>query len=380
MIFGTVTSASGLPKAMIMARSVKKYMPRSKVVVGIIEDKIPESALRFPYFNEVILMKHITTYTIYHKFFFQYTLQEALRSCKAPLMKYIYYKYTDEDIMVYLDDDMKVFGPFDELPAIVKDHPITVTGHFIYPETFDPDGMAEIRKSGLYHPGFVALNRHPVAEKYLLWWSKLSDHHGYYDHEKKRFADQDWLDLSHLFFDEVFSLRHAGYNVSSLNLIERWNIDRIGEDLYVINDQPLRCLQLSPDLLLASSWIEPEKGKIYSDLYIQYLNHVNELGLSNINKTPWSYSLFSRGEPISDETKRIFLKNYFENPEIENPFLLSNAYFNNELDSQRTDNIPNPLQSQKIRHKQNRAIQVNRTKAGRRKINASRKKSIRLRG
>ncbi len=172
MIFGTVTSASDLPKAMIMARSVKKYMPRSKVVVGIIEDKIPESALRFPYFNEVILMKHITTYTIYHKFFFQYTLQEAIRSCKAPIMKYIYYKYTDEDIMVYLDADMKVLGPFDELPAIVKEHPITVTGHFIYPETFDPDGMAEIRKSGLHHPGFVALNRHPVAEKYLLWWSK----------------------------------------------------------------------------------------------------------------------------------------------------------------------------------------------------------------
>ncbi|KRE46291.1 hypothetical protein [Paenibacillus sp. Soil522] len=380
MIFGTVTSASDLPKAMIMARSVKKYMPRSKVVVGIIEDKIPESALRFPYFNEVILMKHITTYTIYYKFFFQYTLQEAIRSCKAPIMKYIYYKYTDEDIMVYLDADMKVLGPFDELPAIVKENPITVTGHFIYPETFDPDGMAEIRKLGLLHPGIVALNRHPSAEKYLLWWSKISDHHGYYDHEKNRFADQDWLDLSHLFFDEVYTLRHAGYNVSSLNLIERWNIDRIGEDLYVINDQPLRCLQLSPDLLLASSWIEPEKGKIYSDLYIQYLNHVIELGLSDMDKKPWSYSLFSSGEPISDETKRIFLKNYMKNPEIENPFMLSNAYFNIELDSQKTDIIPNPHLPQKIIQKQNKAIQISRTKARRVKINASRKKRIRRSG
>lgn len=376
MIFGTVISACYLPRAMILARSIKKHMPKSKIIVGLIEEEIPVSAFRFPYFDEVILMKYISPHSNYHKFFFQYTMQEAARACKAQVMKYMYNKFLIEDTIVYLDADMKVLGPFDELRAIVEKHPITIAGHYMYPETFDPDSLAEVRKSGIHHSGFVALKRHAVAEKYLHWWSKLSIHHGYFDQDKKRFADQDWLDLTQHFFDEVYLLRHAGYNVSSLNLIERWNINRIGED-YVIDNQPLRCLQFTPHLLQASSWIEPDKGKIYSELYYQYMSELKALELSDTGKKPWSYSCFSGGELITDETKRIFLKNYFENPEIENPFLLSNAYFNTDQTTENKVSLPIPLMPQKIVQKQSRAIPVGKTKAAPRKINTRQKKLTR---
>lgn len=374
MIIGTVTSAGYLPRAMIMAISVKKHMPGSKVVVGIIEDKIPEPALRFPYFDEVILMKDIFRSSNTHKFFFQYTTQEAIRSCKAQVMRYIYYKYAAEKMMVYVDADMKLLSPLDELPVVLEKHPIVLTGHFIYPETLDPDHLEEVRKAGIHHSGFVALNRHPAAEKYLLWWSKLCNHHGYYDHEKNRFADQDWLDISQHFFDDVYSLRHAGYTISSLNLLERWNIDRVSEDIHVINGQPLRCIQFSPQFLQASSWIDPHKGQIYSDLYHQYMNEMKELEQSNRRISQWSYGFFSSGEPINDETKRIFLKNYYENPEIVNPFLLSNAYFNMEPKRKIIDMIPIRARSEKIMPKQRRVIQAGKTKARRKKINASRKR------
>lgn len=380
MIIGTVTSAGDLPYAMVMARSVKQNMPDSKVVVGIIEDKIPESALRFPCFDEVILMKDLSSISHSHKFFFQYTVQEAIRSCKALVMKYIYDKYTAEEIMVYLDADMMLYGPLNELPAVLAEHPVVLTGHFIYPETLDPDHLEDVRKSGIHYSGFVALKRHAEAEKYLLWRSKLSAHHGYYDHEQNRFADQDWLDISHHFFEGIYSLRHAGYSVTSLNLIERWNIDQIREDFYVINEQPLRCLQFSPQFQLAAAWIDLGKGAKYNELYNRYLIEVKELERSNLRLSQWSYGCFSSGELITDETKRIFLKNYYENPEIENPFSLSNAYFRMEQENTDTGIMPILVPPVKNAPKLSRKIQVRKTKARRRRLHAIRKKRIRRNG
>lgn len=349
MIFGTVSSAGHLPRAMIMAKSIKDHMPGSRVVVGIIEETMPSAALHFPYFDEIILVKNICMYPNYRKFFFQYRVQEAAGSSKAQIMKYIYDKYTDEQLIVYMDSDMKVMAPFDELHAIADRHPIIITGHITNPDLFDAERLPIYRIHGIYNSGFLAFKRHPVAEKYLLWWAKLCERYGFIDHEQKIYTDQTWLDLAHNYFDDVYSLRHPGYNVGPWNMGERWNIDQVGPSTYTIDGSPLKCVHFSFNFLLAASWIDANKGRFYNDIFHEYSRELEAMGQSTIGKTPWSYGFYTSGELISDQARVAYRKNYYDNPEISNPFLLSNAFFVRERASDGAAASPALPASQRAR-------------------------------
>ena len=142
MIFGTVIHSDGLARAITMAKSIKKQMPYSKVVIGIMEQSIPYAASECPYFDETLLMKNTSAYSNMKKFFFQYTFQEAQRACKALLTSYIYKKYTNEDTIIYLDADTWVISPVDEL-TVSNQHPITLIGNVINPELLDLDWLIE---------------------------------------------------------------------------------------------------------------------------------------------------------------------------------------------------------------------------------------------
>lgn len=373
MIVGTVSSAGYLPSAMIMARSVKEHMPDSRIIIGIIEETMPGEALQCPYFDEVILMKEILSSSNPSRFFFQYTLKEATRSCKSRVMKYIYDKYRDEDLLMYIDAEMKVISPLNELLANASKHAVTIIGHLIHSDSLDLVHLDEAREIGIYHSGLLAFKRSETAEKFLITWSKLSEHHSYYDHEHKRNVDEAWLERSTTFFDDVCVLRHAGYNVSSMNVIERWNIEQIDPQIYLVDDQPLRCIHFSKDLLLAASWLEPSKGKLYSDLYDEYSNQLSEMGQNTLGQKPWSYSFFATGEPIRDRTKAIFRKHYYDNPEVDNPFLLVNAFFGTDREDDPANTMRKPSQT---RLKKDRGLSFKIKGMHRKKrIHSSRKRS-----
>jgi hypothetical protein len=340
MIIGTVSSASRLPSAMILAKSVKTHMRDSKVVVGIIEDSMPSEALICPYFDEVVLIKDLGTYPDMQKFFFQYTAGEAARACRAPLMKHLYNQYTEEQLIVYLDAETKVISPLEELTAASAIHPIILIGNVFRPETLDLDWLSGTRQRGIYHPGFLALKRHPAAERFLSWWSKLSENNSYYDQGSKSYADQAWLDLTHTLFDDVYALRHYGYLVTAENIMERWNIQQVSPQSYTIDDQPLRSLHLTNDFQLATKWIDSERGELFGSLFQDYSEELQGMLQPAVNSAPWSYNCFASGEAIADQTKEMFRRYYYVNPEIENPFLLSNAFFTGEQRSVEEPSLP----------------------------------------
>lgn len=380
MIVGTVSCVSYLPRAMIMAKSIKAQMPGCRVIVGIIEEEMPSSALQCPYFDEVVLVKNIYMYPNYRKFFFQYSIEEAVNASKAQIMNYIYDKYINEQIMIYMDSKMKVLSPLVEVPAIAEQHPIIITGNLINPDLFDFDWLSRLRESGIYNSGFLALKRHPSAKKFLLWWGKVCERFGYYDHDKNIYMDQQWLDLAHNYFDDVYALRHPGYNIGHWNMMERWDIDRVGPNSYTIEGQPLRCIQFSSNYLQASSWIDridTNKGQIYSDIFDQYRAEMIELGERAHDQMPWSYNSYSSGEQIADHAIITFRKNYYDNPNIENPFLYSNAFFEPEKAHDSNDVVLVSQQPCTTRRKQNKANHIKRRRVSRKKWSIARKKLTR---
>lgn len=367
MIFGTVSSAGHLPRAMVMARSVKEHMPESKVVIGIIEDTMPLEAAHCPYFDEAVLVKNMTMYPSYRKFFFQYRAKEAAGSSKAQVMKYIYDKYADEQLLVYMDSDMKVMSPLTELSAIAENHPVIITGHHINPDQFDYMQLPDFQVRGIYNSGFLAFKRHPVAEKYLNWWGKLCERNGYI--EPGVYTDQVWLDLAHNYFDDVYALRHPGYNVGPWNIEERWNIDREGSKAYTIDGSALRCVHFASNFLEAASWIDESKGCIYNDIYNEYAEELEEMGQSRMSKIPWSYSFFTSGEQIADKAKTAYRKHYYDNPEIDNPFSLSNSFFMEEAGNSKGNKgaAPQPLKRGKKTRLKTKNIALKRLRSKRQK-------------
>ncbi|NLW48068.1 MAG: hypothetical protein GXY86_12145 [Firmicutes bacterium] len=60
VIIATIATTGYLPRAMVMAKSVKKHMPETKVIVCIVEEKIPQHTNGLSaYFDKVILAKNL---------------------------------------------------------------------------------------------------------------------------------------------------------------------------------------------------------------------------------------------------------------------------------------------------------------------------------
>jgi hypothetical protein len=376
MVVGTVSSASHLPRAMRLAESIKRHMPGSKVVCGIMEQEMPSAAIQCPYFDEVVLMHDTGVISDMHKVFFQYKLQEALRACRALLVQYMYTRYKAENLIVYMDAETMVFSPLDELTAAAQEHPIVLTGQVIDPNSLNMDDLDGFRKSGIYHPGLIAFGRHPVAERYIAAWSKLSERGCYLETNQVSYADQPWLDLAHALFEDVYALRHPGYVVGSGNMMERWNIRQGADQAYFIDDRPLRSLDFSHGFELAATWIDSDKGQMYSDLFYEYRMEVEKLGSSGLHHTPWSYGSYTSGEAITDQAKEMFRLHYFDNPEIASPFELSNIFFHaDEPVEEREQHSPEP--GKRITSKSNRGIRAKKRRIARKKISSTRKKRSR---
>ncbi|MGO4345956.1 hypothetical protein AB4Z45_10755 [Paenibacillus sp. MCAF9] len=374
MIFGTVIHAEHAAKAIMMAKSIKKHIPNGKVIIGVMEETMPNAAVGCPCFDEVVLMKDMDAYSNMKKFFFQYTLQEAQRACKALLVNYIYKKYTNDITIHYLDADTWVISPFEELADGFNQHPITLIGKVIDPEFLDLDWLTDVRKNGIYDSSFMSFKRHSVTESFLKCWLKLSENNCYYDQAIHNFIDQGWLDQSHTLFDGVFSLRDAGYQVSHSNLMERWDISKTAPQTYSIGNKPLRSIRISNNFELAISWIEHEKGQLYGELIEKYKNEWIEVERNTAASSTWSYSHFTSGEVIADQTRGKFRMHYYDNSEVENPFLLSNGYFHSEAFS--TDEMDQPIpfyadEPDRIKH---RNMMVKKRRARRKLRKSIRKK------
>ncbi|WP_206669705.1 hypothetical protein [Paenibacillus luteus] len=339
------------------------------------EQDMPSAASHCPYFDEVVLMRDTGVISHMHKVFFQYKLQEALRACRALLVQYMYNNYKAENLIVYMDAETMVLSPLDELIAAAQAHPIVLTGHVIDPEALNMDDLAGIRKSGSYHPGLIAFGRHPVAERYIAAWSKLSERGCYLDANQTSYADQPWLDLAHSLFEDVYALRHPGYAVGPGNLMERWNIRQGPNQAYFIDDRPLRSLHFAHGFELAATWIDSDKGQIYSDLFYEYSKAVVNIGSGGLDHTPWSYGRYTSGEVITDQAKKMFRLHYFDNPEIDSPFGLSNIFFHaNELVEQERYSLE---PDKKIASKSSRGMRAKKRRIGRKKLSSTRKKRSR---
>lgn len=330
VIFTTVSTTNYLPRAMIMARSVKRHVPNSKVMVCIVEDKIPKTTTDlYSFFDEIVLAKDLGI-PDFNRFIFQYTQGEGSNACKAQLLIYLLEKYKSINKFIFLDADTKVFGPFTELLGHLEISDILISPHFISFNDRDPlYHLTVIHRTGIFNTGLFAIRRGDEALRFLHWWANILLKYCLSDPRRGIWNEQKWLDVSSGLFN-FHILKDPGYNVGPWNFHERiFTRDNNGQ--YLINEQPLCLFHFSgisinyfEDRLKFS---DPEQREIISQLKNDYLQQLLAVDKDSLRDVPWSYNYFSSGRLIHNNSRINFRKKpkYFYH--IADPFLHNNKSF-----------------------------------------------------
>jgi glycosyltransferase involved in cell wall biosynthesis len=125
-----------------------------------------------------------------------------------------------DDVVMYLDPDIEVFKPLDDLFALAEDADLALTPHVTQPIPRDGYSFAEesLLLSGHFNLGFVALSAR--SRPFLEYWKERTLRYAVRDVGSGYFTDQRWIDAVPSLFPHVV-VRDRGCNVAYWNLHER---------------------------------------------------------------------------------------------------------------------------------------------------------------
>ena len=327
MIIFTSICANYAHKARMLAESVKKNIPDATFFVCLTEREIPDK-IKYDCFDKIVLSKDMWPGN-FNQFIFKHAIVEASTAVKAHFFQYLMKTYKDEEMFVYLDPDCFVYADFVELKEKLKVKPAVLCPHLLQPGNIDMELSSTAH--GVYNLGFLAIRNCTEGKKIIDWWAERLYLFCYDDIQSGIFTDQKWMDLLPCFFDvEIF--KHRGYDFAPWSLLDCGMTKE--EDGYYVKGDPLRFIHFSgygkSAEMCMKKWL-PEGPHPFKDLYAEYAKIHDRYDREGISKLPWSYSCYESGEPINNELRKKYRGNYEVMFSTENPFALSNAYFEKKL-------------------------------------------------
>lgn len=235
--------------------------------------------------------------------------------------------------VVYLDPDMMIITPLEELDDLIDEHGIVLTPHFLHPIEGSVDHITEGHDLtvGIFNLGFCAVGRSAVP--FLDWW---------WGHLQREcliypllgvFVDQKWVDVGANYF-AAHSLRHPGYNVGPWNLHERrfeetaagLRMAGSGDALRLVhfsgfnpNDPEAISVRLSVDLREVG-----DEFPALGDLSKQYAQVVLEARQALGSSPEYGFARDFEGDLITKRTRRAYRKQLLGMPDgkrLPSPFL-----------------------------------------------------------
>ncbi|HEU5406652.1 MAG TPA: hypothetical protein VFU48_02725 [Nitrospira sp.] len=127
--------------------------------------------------------------------------------------------------VIYLDPDMWITAPMEEVTASLGTADVLLTPHWIRPSEATVIEPADVSRVGIYNLGFIAVSNTENAKNCLTWWSSQTCTGCTRSQERGIFVDQRWADHFSALFERVAILRDARYNVAWWNMIGRSSVD-----------------------------------------------------------------------------------------------------------------------------------------------------------
>lgn len=328
MIIFTSICANYAHKARLLGESVKQNVNDAKFFVCLTEREVPEN-IKYDCFDGIVLSKDMWPGN-FNQFIYKHAIVEASTAVKAHFFQYLLNKYPEEDMFVYLDPDCYVYADLVELKQLLSERPAALCPHLLQPGNIDMELSSTAH--GVYNLGFLGIRNCDEGKRLIDWWAERLYLFCYDDIQRGIFTDQKWMDLAPCFFDvEIF--KHHGYDFAPWSLLDCGMTKENGE--YFIQGDPLRFIHFSgygkTAQMCMSKWL-PEGPHPFKELYEEYAQKHEEYNKDGcISKIKWSYSCYESGEKIEDSLRAKYRSNYDVMFGTENPFALSNAYFEKKL-------------------------------------------------
>jgi hypothetical protein len=308
----TIIAKNFLPFARVFTQSFTKHHPDIAVFVLLV-DKVDG------YFQpELEAFRMITVQELgdkdISKMLFNYNVLEACTALKPYVLQYLFKKYKFNKV-AYFDADILITSKLDELWYLLDEHPVILTPHLTEPIPISDKSKPseiDIMKSGTFNLGFIGLNNNIEATHFLDWWRDRLSKYCINDPNNGLFADQKWVDLAPGYFEGIYILRDATYNVAFWNLQSR--------PVNMVNNQPM--IGDRPLQFFHFSGFDPENIDQISKhqdrftltmlpglkpLFEQYRRLLLASGYSASKSWPYAFSYFDNGVRFPDIVRRIYL-------------------------------------------------------------------------
>lgn len=311
MHFFTSISNNYLPKARVLAKSIRKYRPEDKISVVLCDEPPNELDLSNEPFNELITIENLgIPVKNLNVWIYQHTIVELCTAVKGQAL--LNFLENGSDSVVYLDPDIVVYDNLEELEGLLQDdgHDVILTPHQTAPEDTDFDVRHnEIcsLQHGIYNFGFFAVKNSPNGLRFARWWRDRLVDYCYDDIPNGLFTDQKWGDLAPALLDGIYILREPNYNVSTWNLTHR-DVTKEGER-YFVNGRPLQFYHFSGFDSGAQENMLNFYGKnnaVLWEMRSWYIEALNAEGQNLYGKRASTYSFYQSGKKIGAEERKLF--------------------------------------------------------------------------
>jgi hypothetical protein len=330
MHFFTSINKNYIPKARVLAKSVKQYCKDAKFSL-VFSDSLPEGfVIEKEPFDEVITLDQLgIPVENLNLWIFMHSVVELCTAVKGQAL-YNFLRSGSEKV-VYLDPDIAVFSDLNELENLLDQNDIVLTPHQTYPEENDRsiiiDNEICSMKHGVYNLGFLAVKSSPNGLDFAKWWRDRLVEFCYDDIPSGLFTDQRWGDLVPCLFEGVNILRDPSYNVATWNINYR-EVKQTGDWDFTVNDIPLKFYHFSGFDSGAQECMLKKYGRgnvALWNLRNWYLKRMDEEGQKEFGGMHSCYDFYSNGEKISKD-EREMLKN---RRDVQEHFLDSNPFLIN---------------------------------------------------
>jgi len=309
MLVYTSITKSYLPKARVLAKSVKHFHPDWTFVLLFSDDLPIDFDLKQEPFDEILTIEQLGLPN-WKAWAFGHAVVELCTAVKGPAAELLAQRPGIDKIM-YLDPDIKVFSSLASLDALLDQHEILLTPHLLDVEqdiNAIQDNEISALKHGIYNLGFFAARTSGQGLDFIRWWAERLRLFCRDDIPAGLFTDQRWCDLAPAFFSGLGIVRDRGCNVATWNIAHR----RLSKDetgAFFVADVPLRFYHFtSYDNGAGFGMLTKYASNqtVAHELWDTYGKDLLAEGQNDARYKSWYYGQFENGEPIPLEARRLY--------------------------------------------------------------------------
>lgn len=309
IIVYTSAAYNYIPKARALFRSLRKHHPDWELRLLLADRFRPDLALHNEPFDAVSVAAELNI-PDFLGWSFCHSIVEFATAIKPFMLRQLLNQGSYRHVF-YIDPDVVVFSPLDDIVEALERASIVLTPHQTIPERSLAaviDNEICSLKHGIYNLGFLGVSQCQVAIDFSAWWSDRAYHFCRDDKCNGLFTDQRWIDLVPAFFTDVAIMRSVRHNVAPWNLTTR-HITRGDNGEYAVNGEPLGFYHFTgydsgAHRLMAMK--NGGKNQALATLMNWYEDQTGGERLDPLKNIQWGYDCFSSGEKITSAQRLLY--------------------------------------------------------------------------